>query len=152
MANDFMEKPRRLVEDLKIRNQNNMNGIAGEYFGSKFTYRQTFQMIEEYKKAFIELDGKNENAITISAPSTIASVNAFYGAVDANKIVNMTGPGFLHAYTERYTKRLNCSTVFIFDSFLNDQLIENLHKAGVKNIVVTSVKDYMNPIVNFLGV
>lgn len=142
---------RRIVEDLKFRNQDNMRGIAGEYFGNKFTYEQTFQMIEAYKNAFIELDGLNENAITISSPSTIASVNAFYGAIDANKIVNMTGPGFLHAYTEKYTKRLNCSTVFIFDGFLNAELVDKLYKAGVKNIIVTTVTDYMNPIVKLIA-
>lgn len=33
-----IENPkRRIVEDLKIRNKDNMKGIAGEYFGSKFT-------------------------------------------------------------------------------------------------------------------
>lgn len=142
---------KRLVEDLKIRNLDNMKGIAGGYFGSKFTYAHTFRMIEEYKRAFIELDGLNENAITISAPSTIASVNAFYGAIDANKIVNMTGPGFLHAYTKKYTTSLGSSTVFIFDGFLSADLVDKLYNAGVKNIIVTSVTDYMNPIVKFIG-
>ena len=37
---------RRIVEDLKLRNQDHMNLIAGEYFGSKFTYAQTFEMFE----------------------------------------------------------------------------------------------------------
>lgn len=143
---------RRIVEDLKIRNKNNMNKIAGEYFGSKFTYAQTFKMIEAYKRAFIEMDGLNENAITISAPSTIASVNAFYGAIEANKIVNMTGPGFLHTYTEKYTRDLNCQTVFIFDGFLNESLIDKFDKSGVKNVIVTNVTDYMNPLVKQIAV
>ncbi len=127
-----------------------MNGIAGEYFGNKYTYKQTFQMIEDYKKAFIQIDGVNENTITISAPSTIASVNAFYGAMDANKVVNMTGPGFLHAYTEKYTRDLNSQTVFIFDGFLNDDMIIKLHQAGVKNVIITTVKDYMNPFIKYI--
>lgn len=141
----------RVVEDLKLRNKNNMNVIAGEYFGNKYTYKQTFQMIEDYKKAFIQIDGLNENTITISAPSTIASVNAFYGAIDANKVVNMTGPGFLHAYTEKYTRDLNSQTVFIFDGFLNDEIIIKLHQAGVKNVIITTVKDYMNPFIKYIA-
>lgn len=141
----------RIVDDLKNRNKNNMNLIAGEYFGNKYTYKETFKMFEDYKKAFIAVDGLNENTITISAPSTIASVNAFYGALDANKVLNMTGPGFLHAYTEQYTTRLNSKTVFMFDSFLSDDLVVKFQKAGVKNIIVTSVTDYMNPIVKFIG-
>ena len=147
-----IENPRRrIVEDLKIRNKDNMKGFAGEYFGSKFTYAQTFKMFEDYKKAFIEIDGLNEDTITISAPSTIASVNAFYGALDANKVVNMTGPGFLHAYTEQYTTRLNSKTIVMFDSFLTDDLVNKFQKAGVKNIIVTSITDYMSPIVKFIG-
>lgn len=141
----------RIVDDLKNRNKNNMNLIAGEYFGNKYTYKETFKMFEDYKKAFIAVDGLNEDTITISAPSTISSVNAFYGALDANKVLNMTGPGFLHAYTEQYTTRLNSKTVFMFDGFLTDDLVSKFHKAGVKNIIVTSVTDYMNPIVKFIG-
>ena len=151
-CNITIENPqRRIVEDLKIRNKNNMRGIAGEYFGNKFTYAKTFKMFEDYEKAFIEIDGLNEDTITISAPSTIASVNAFYGALDANKVINMTGPGFLHAYTEQYTTRLNSKTIFMFDSFLTDDLVNKFQKAGVKNIIVTSITDYMNPIVKFIG-
>jgi len=62
----------RIVEDLKIRNKDNMKGIAGEYFGNKYTYKETFKMFEDYKKSFIAVDGFNENTITISAPSTIS--------------------------------------------------------------------------------
>lgn len=142
---DIENPKKRIVEDLKIRNKNNMEGIAEEYFGSKFTYAQMFEMFENYKKAFIQIDGLNENTITISAPSTIAAVNAFYGALDANKIVNMTAPGFLHAYPEKYTTRLNSKTVIIFDEFLEDDLVTKLKKAGVKNIIVTSITDYMHP-------
>ncbi len=148
----IIENPkRRIVEDLKIRNKDNMKIVAGEYFGNKYTYADTFKMFEDYKRAFIEIDGHNEDTITISCPSTIASVNAFYGAMDANKIVNMTGPGFLHSYTEKYTKDLNSKTVFMFDGFINNELIDKFHNAGVKNLIVTSVTDYMNPIVKFIG-
>ena len=138
---------RRIVDDLKIRNKDNMDIIAGEYFGSKFTYAETFKMFEDYKKAFIALDGKSESPITISAPSTISSVNAMYGALDANKIINMTGPGFLFSYTDKYTKEIGSKTVVIFDSFLNEEFINRLHKAGVKNVIIASVTDYMNPAV-----
>ena len=147
-----IENPRiRIIDDLKARNKDNMKIIAGEYFGAKYTYAQTFRMIEDFKKAFIAVDGLNEQSVTISAPSTIASVNAFYGAMDANKPVNLTGPGFLHAYTEKYTKNLDSETVFIYDGFLSDDLIDKLHSAGVKNLIVTSIADYMSPVVKMIA-
>jgi acyl-coenzyme A synthetase/AMP-(fatty) acid ligase len=148
----YIENPkRRIVDDLKIRNKDNMKIIAGEYFGTNYSYEKTFKMIESYKKAFIAVDGLNNNSITISAPSTIASVNAFYGAMDANKVINLTGPGFLQAYTEKYTKNLNCETVFIFDGFLSDELINNLHKADIKNLIIMSISDYMNPVIKTIA-
>lgn len=128
-----------------------MDAIAGEYFGAQYTYFQTFEMFENFKNAFIQIDGLNENAITISCPSTIASVNAFYGAIDADKIVSLTGPGFLHAYTEKYTKELNSHTVVVFQGFLTDDLIVRLQKAGVKNLIITSITDYMDPAVKAMG-
>ncbi len=142
---------RRVVEDLKIRNKGNGKSIAGEYFGSKFNYDKTFKMFEDYKKAFLHLDGKNGGPITISALSAIAGVNAFYGAIDANKIANMIGPGFLYEYSNRYTRDINSKTVFIFDKFLNEEFISRLHKAEVKNMIITSITDYMHPLVKFVG-
>ncbi len=143
-----IENPKlRVVEDLKIRNQQNMKMIAGEYFGSKFTYAETFKMFEDFKKALIHVDGLNEHAVTISAPSTIASVNAFYGTIDANKIANMVGPGFLQVYTEKYTKEMGSQTAIVFDGFLNDDVVAKMQAAGVKNLIITSITDYMSPVV-----
>ncbi len=142
---------RRVLEDLKIRNKDNGSAIAGEYFGKKFSYNKTFKMIEDYKKAFIHLDGKQMEPITITELSTIAGVNAFYGSIAANKIANMVGPGFLHEYTEKHTKKIGSKTVFILDAFLNEELVIKLHKAGVKNVIITKITDYMHPIVKFIG-
>lgn len=142
-----INQKRRVVEELKFRNKNNLNIVASEYYGNKYTYYDTFKMFEDYKRAFLSLDGVSRDPITISAPSTVASVNAFYGAMDANKIVNLTGPGFLFSYTDKYTREIGSKTVVIFDSFLNEEFIKRLHDAGVKNVIITSVKDYMNPFV-----
>lgn len=148
MKMQTIENPKlRVVEDLKIRNQQNLKTIAGEYFGSKFTYAETFKMFEDFKKALIHVDGLNEHAITISAPSTIASVNAFYGTIDANKIANMVGPGFLQVYTEKYTKEMGSQTAIVFDGFLNDDMVVKMQAAGVKNLIITSITDYMSPVV-----
>lgn len=151
MEQEITNPKRRIVEDLKIRNQNNMNITASEYFGSKYSYKETFKMFEDYKKAFISLDGVNRDPITISTPSIVSSVNALYGAMDANKIVSLTGPGFLFAYPEKYTTEIGSKTVVIFDGFLNEEFINRLHKAGVKNVIITSITDYMNPIVRKIG-
>ena len=152
MENIINTPHERVVDYLKIRNKNTMQVVAGEYFGSKYTYAETFKMIEDYKKAFINIDGLNEDAITICAPSTIASVNAMYGAIDADKVVNLMPPGFLIAYTEKYTKGLGSKTLFIYDGFLSDDLIDKLYAAGVKNVIVTSITDYMNPAVKLVAV
>lgn len=148
---EIINPKRRVVEDLKIRNKNNMNIVASEYFGNKYSYADTFKMFEDYKKAFISLDGVTRDPITISAPSIVSSVNAFYGAMDANKIVNLTGPGFLFTYPEKYTTQIGSKTVVIFDNFLNEEFINRLHKAGVKNVIITSITDYMNPVVRKIG-
>lgn len=142
---------RRVIEDLKIRNKDNSDIIAGEYFGSKFTYDETFKMFNDYKKAFLSIDGKEEKPIVISAPSTIVTVNAFYGAIDADKIAVPAGPGFIHAFTNRFTKEIGAETAIIYDGFLNEELIEKLAKADVKNVIVTSITDYMHPYVIEIG-
>ena len=151
MEKEITNPKRRVVEDLKIRNANNMNITASEYFGNKYSYAETFKMFEDYKKAFISLDGVNRDPITISAPSIVSSVNALYGAMDANKIASLTGPGFLFAYPEKHTTEIGSKTVVIFDGFLNEEFINRLHKAGVKNVIITSITDYMNPVVRKIG-
>lgn len=151
MENEIKNPRRRVVEDLKIRNKDNMKITASEYFGNKYSYAETFKMFEDYKKSFISLDGVNRDPVTISAPSIVSSVNAFYGAMDANKIVNLAGPGFLNAYPEKYTTEIGSKTVVIFDGFLSEDLINKLHNAGVRNVIITSITDYMNPIVKKIG-
>ncbi len=136
----------RVVDYLKEKNKDNGKVVAGQYFGSNYTYDETFKMFNDYKKAFLSLEGKGENGILIASPSTISSVNAFFGAMDANKIACPIGQGFLQTFTERYVKESNAKTVFALDLFLNEDLINNLAKAGVKNIIVTTISDYMNPV------
>lgn len=144
-------KKLRIVDDLKERNKYLEKVTAGVYFENKFSYDQTFKMIEEYKKAFLSLSGKEFETITISTPATISAVNAFYGAMDANKIVNSFGPGFLYAFTDKYIKDFESKTIFIYDGFLNENFINKLYDAGVKNVIVTSITDYMHPMVEFIG-
>lgn len=134
----------RIVDDLKKRNQNNMDVIASEWYGNSFSYKEIFKMFDDYKKAFIELDGLNRSPITISSISTIASINSFYGAIDADKIINAVNPGFLSMYPAKYTTDLGSKTAVIYDAFLNKNLIKKLHEVGVKNIIITSITDYMN--------
>lgn len=149
----IIENPRiRIVDDLKRRNIGNEKAIAGEYAGSKFTYKQTFKMFDDYKKAFISLDGLNSKPITMSVPSVISSANAVFGAMDANKIVNFAGPGFLFNYPEQYITKLGSETVFIMDVFLNEEFIQRLKTAGVKNVIITSATDYMDPIYKFVAI
>lgn len=59
----------------------------------------------------------------------------------------MTGSGFLQTYTEKYTRQLNSKTVVIFDEFLNDDLIVKLQAAGIRNLIITNITDYMSTIV-----
>lgn len=153
MADDcIINNPhRRVVEDLKIRNKNNGKTIAGEYFGSKFSYDETFRMFRDFKAGFISLDGLNEKPIVIAAPSTIASVNSFYGAIDADKPAVPVSPGFLNAFTSQVTRDIDSQTAVIFDGFLSEELIKKLHDSGVKNVIITSITDYMNPVVKKIG-
>ena len=68
----IIENPHiRVLEDLKRRNRDNGSVIAGEYFGGKYTYDETFKMINDYKKAFLSLDGNNSHSITVSSPAVI---------------------------------------------------------------------------------
>ena len=47
-----IENPRRrIIDDLKIRNKNNMKIIAGEYFGAEYSYEKTFQLMDYSKKS-----------------------------------------------------------------------------------------------------
>lgn len=150
--NGICNPHRRVIEDLKIRNANNGQIIAGEYFKNTFTYDQTFKMFDDYKKALLHLEGYNNNSVIISAPSTIASVNSFYGAIDADKIATPIGPGFLYAFTKQFTQDFNAQTVIIYDGFLNETLIQKLHEANIKNVIITSITDYMHPYVKDLAI
>ena len=132
-----------IVENLKLRNAEDMEVTAIDYYGTQFSYQQLFEKIELYKNAFIHLCGESRKPVTIVTPTIPSSIFAFYGAMDANKIINLTSPGFITAYTKKYTTELDSDTVVILDKFLSDPLIDSFVSAGVKNLIVTSIADYM---------
>lgn len=132
-----------ILQNLKLRNTENMDVAAIDYYGSVFSYRQLFDKIDVYKRAFLKLCGTSRKPVTIVTPTIPSSIFALYGAIDSNKIANLTSPGFISVYTKKYTVDLDSDTVVILDKFLNDALISRFADAGVRHIIVTSICDYM---------
>ena len=68
-----------VIENIVKRNQNNLNGVAFESFGSKLTYKEFFDLVDTLTKGFIELGVKNGDIVTMCMAGTVNLYAAFSG-------------------------------------------------------------------------
>jgi len=81
-----------ILEDLKNRNKDNGKVIAGEYFGSKYTYDETFKMFED----FVSLLEKIMAIETESFVMTCSSQALQNFSIEANFIWTASSDGRQH--------------------------------------------------------
>ncbi len=64
----------KMYDYLYLRNKNNLNYIALNFYGRKITYREMFYNIEQVAKSFLKMGVKEGDNVVISMPTTPESV------------------------------------------------------------------------------
>ena len=136
-----------IIGNLRKKNVGNMSGSAVDYGGKRLSFEEFLVLCEHMRDAFISLNGSDNvnDKVAIIAPSTTASVAAFFGIMDANKTALMVPPGYLGLCSKDIKKFLNgCETVFLFSDYIKGNsldILDKLQQAGVKKVVLTSSSD-----------
>lgn len=105
-----------LYEYLYDRNKNHKAGIALEYQGTKITYDELFNKIEETAKALKEMGVKNGETVTLCPVNTPEFVYSFYALNKIGAIINMVLPTANKNEIIKYMKEANSTKAIILDA------------------------------------
>lgn len=78
-----------VLQYIKNKNMNNLNGIALNYFGNKITYREFFENIDKVAKAFYAIGIRKGDIVTIASLHTPETIYIIYGLNKIGAVANM---------------------------------------------------------------
>lgn len=91
-----------VIDNIVKRNQNNLNGVAFESFGSKLTYKEFFELVDTLTKGFIELGVKNGDIVTMCMAGTVDSTAHFYALNRIGAITQLVNPNYFKVNSKKY--------------------------------------------------
>ena len=80
---------RTVLQYIKNKNTNNLNGIALNYFGNRITYREFFENVDKVAKAFYAIGIRKGDIVTIDSLHTPETIYIIYGLNKIGAVANM---------------------------------------------------------------
>lgn len=123
-------------------NQNNLNKIALNYFGKKYTYQELFQKIDEFAKSFQSRGIKEGSIVTLCLPNVPEAVFAFYALNKIGAVANMVHPLKNSKEIKECINLVNSDLLVMIDNAYEeiDKIIDD---TGVNNAIIVSAGDSM---------
>lgn len=78
-----------VLQYIKNKNTNNLNGIALNYFGNRITYREFFENVDKVAKAFYAIGIRKGDIVTIASLHTLETIYIIYGLNKIGAVANM---------------------------------------------------------------
>ena len=131
-----------LYEFLRKNNKDNMNGIAINYFGRKFTYEDLLVDINICAKSLRSQGIRPGDIVSICLPNTPESVISFYAINKIGAIANMIHP--LSAQEEIKQSIIATKSVILITANFTYSAIKNIiDDTDVYKVVLVSARDSM---------
>ena len=132
---------------LKLKNENEMNRTAIEYFGNTLTYKELFKNIDDCAKALVHYGVKKGDIVTVCMPTTPEMVYIFYALSKIGAISSMIDPRKSAKEIEEYTNSVN-SKLFIGIDLVSEKIRNLKANTKVENIVSVTAYESFNPILS----
>lgn len=131
-----------VFQNIMSWNQHNLDVPAFDYFGNKITYGQLPKFVDEYAKGFDSLGIKKDSIITMSLPVSNEYYLSLFAVSNLAAISNNVNFLFLRNDMAKYTLEKSSDTIMILDIYL-PLVAEQLKKSQIKNVILTSLNDYL---------
>ena len=145
----------KMYDYLYLKNQNNLNNYALNYYGRKITYASMFDNIEKVAKSFIRMGIKENDYVVIAMPNIPESVYILFalnriGAVavelDPRTTKNDVCQTLEESQARCYITIEDCSI------FIDEILTENMHlKQQIKKVLLISPTQSLPMGINILS-
>lgn len=134
-----------VIDNIIDRNKDNLNLYAFEGMGVKTTYKQFFEEVEKYAKAYKELGIVEDDVVTLCLAGTLDTIIHFYALNKIGAVANFVNPNFIKYDSERYIDKTNSKIVVIADKFYT-KLKDSLSKSHMERIILSTLTEYASPI------
>jgi len=120
------------------------------YFNKAMTYRELNHLSDRFATALNGLGVKKGDKVAIFLPNTPQFVISYYGISKIGSIVTTISPLYKERELEHQLNDSEAETIVALD-VLYPILQKAMASTKVKNVVVTSMKEYLPPATAFLG-
>lgn len=129
-----------VIENIVKRNQNNLNGVAFESFGSKLTYKEFFDLVDTLTKGFIELGVKNGDIVTMCMAGTVDSMAHFYALNRIGAVTQLVNPNYFKVNSTKYINETGSKLLIVLDRFY-PMLQDAIANTNVEKVMVSSITE-----------
>lgn len=129
-----------VIENIVKRNQNNLNGVAFESFGSKLTYKEFFELVDTLTKGFIELGVKNGDIVTMCMAGTVDSMAHFYALNRIGAVTQLVNPNYFKVNSKKYINEAGSKILIVLDRFY-PMLQDVIANTNVEKVMVSSITE-----------
>lgn len=134
-------------ENLYLNNISHQSDIAIDYYGTKISYGELFQKIDETAKAFAKMGIKKGDIVTICSVTTPEIIYAFYALNKIGAVSNMIDPRYPKKAILNYLKEVNSKCFITLDivypkikDILNETCVEHSIMLSATNSVPTPLR------------
>lgn len=138
-----LEYPNYSMYDLLVESKNKYpENISYNYFGTKVTYEQFVNQVDEAAKSFKKIGIKQGDKVTICMPNTPEAIISFYALNKIGAISNLIHP--LSSENEiKYYLNVSDSVAIITINLAVKKISNIIEETKVKYTIVVSPKDSM---------
>ena len=125
------------------------DNTAINFMGGEYTYRELLEMIDTFAAALEGLGVKKGDRVAIHLPNCTQFPIAYYGALSIGAVVVPCNPMYVARELSHQLKDSGATTIVTMTRFY-DLVKEVQPKTDLKNVIVTSIKDYFPGMLRFL--
>ncbi|MEM3783624.1 MAG: long-chain fatty acid--CoA ligase [Candidatus Bathyarchaeia archaeon] len=137
---DYPEVP--LFEFLRSAAQKYPDKTAIVYFDRELTYKELDVLSDKFATALVDFGVKKGDKVAVFLPNVPQFIISYYGALKAGAIVTAISPLYKEREVEHQLNDSEAETIVVLD--LLYPIVEKVwEKTRLRNVIVTSLKDYM---------
>ena len=131
-----------VFDNIMSYNQDNLDGDAIDYYGTKVTYGELPALRDAYSRG-LKLCGVKENdVVTLCLPVSIENLMLLFSVNQLNAITNNVNFLFLKHDFERYTLEKHSEIIVTLDAYL-PYFVDHLQNSNIKKVLIMSLDDFL---------
>ncbi len=112
------------------------------FMGKEITYVELKDLVDRFATSLAQKGVKKGDRVAIMLPNSPQAVIAYYGALRIGAVVVQTNPLYVERELEHQMKDSGSETI-IFIDLVTPRVMNVLDKTNLKNLIVTSIKDFL---------